>query len=149
MVGVSIVGNIFSEHEVERVMESNAHGTLSVVVIDGNGIEGLKEHQVFIDKSGEIATDLRFKFISAMSIGGIVSQREIYKRQFAHKTSKLGQQPLPITRRYCLISLISVQEVLSMKRHIDYASDRQPHLVPFDGRSDIRRMIMEHNGNEI
>lgn len=84
MVGVSIVGNIFSEHEVERVMESNAHGTLSVVVIDGNGIEGLK-----------------------------------------------------------------VQEVLSMKRHVDHASDRQPHLVPFDGRSDIRRMIMEHNGNEI
>ena len=149
MVSVSIVGNIFSEHEVERVMESNAHGTLSVVVVDGNGIEGLKEHQVFVDKSSKIATDLRFKFISAMSIGGIVSQREIYKRQFAHKASKLCQQPLPITRRYCLISLISVQEVLSMKRHVDYASDRQPHLVPLDGRSDIRRMIMEHNGNEI
>lgn len=43
MVGIAKVGDIPGEHEVECVMQGYAHGTLTVVVIDGYGIEDLEK----------------------------------------------------------------------------------------------------------
>ena len=57
MVGISIVGDVFSQNEVERIVQGDADCALAVVVINGNRIEPLEESEMIENECGQIATD--------------------------------------------------------------------------------------------
>ena len=53
MVGISIVGNVFSQNEVERIVQGDADCALAVVVINGNRIEPLEESEMIENECGQ------------------------------------------------------------------------------------------------
>lgn len=77
MIDISIVGNVFSQNEVERIVQGDADCALAVVVINGNRIEPLEESEMIENECGQIATDFRFQLYFVVSVGGVVPEREI------------------------------------------------------------------------
>ena len=128
-VGFAVIRDIFGQDKVQGVVEGYAYPALTVVVVDGNGGVFLEEVKVLEDERCEVTPDSGLKLSPIMDAGGVVSQNEGGEGQFADQSCELGEQPLPIAGGHGAITLVSVQKVFPVERHVGKAGGGQTTLV--------------------
>ena len=71
-IGVPVVRDVLREHKIQRVMQRRADSALTIVVIHGDGIEGLEIRQAIEDEQSEVPPQPRFELASAMDGRAVV-----------------------------------------------------------------------------
>ncbi len=71
-IGVPIICDVLREHKIQRIVQRRADSALPIVVIHGNGIEGLKIRQAIEDEQSEIPPQPRFELASVMDGRAVV-----------------------------------------------------------------------------
>ena len=84
-IGVPIVRDVLSEHKIQRIMQRRADSALPIVVIHGDGIEGLEIRQAIEDGQSEVPPQPRFELVSVMDGRAVVPQREKRDRKLSNK----------------------------------------------------------------
>ena len=114
-----IVRNVLREHKIQRIMQRRADSALPIVVIHGDGIEGLEIRQAIEDEQSEVPPQPRFELAPVMDGRAVVPQCE---NEIGSSRTKreIGQQALPITRGDIGIPLVAVKEVFAVKRHVGH-----------------------------
>lgn len=67
-----IICDVLREHKIQRIVQRRADSALPIVVIHGNGIEGLKIRQAIEDEQSEIPPQPRFELASVMDGRAVV-----------------------------------------------------------------------------
>lgn len=148
-IGVSIVSYIFSESKVKGIAQRYTNCPLSIIVVNGNYIEQLKIRQAIKNEQGEIAPNPRLEFLSIAGVRNAIPQNKERKWKLANEPSELSKQSLPIPRRHRRIILVAVQQIFSMERYIGKPRNRKPTFIAVDWISDIGRMVVENDSNNI
>lgn len=71
-IDVPIVCDVLREHKIQRIKQRRADSALPIVVIHGDGIEGMEIRQVIEDEQSEIPPQPRFELASVMDGRAVV-----------------------------------------------------------------------------
>lgn len=148
-IGVSIVSYIFSESKVKGIAQRYTNCPLSIIVVNGNYIEQLKIRQAIKNEQGEITPNPRLEFLSIAGVRNAIPQNKERKWKLTNEPSELSKQSLPIPRRHRRIILVAMQQIFSMERYIGKPRNRKPTFIAVDWISDIGRMVVENDRNNI
>ena len=88
-IGVPIVRNVLREHKIQRIMQRRADSALPIVVIHGDGIEGLEIRQAIEDEQSKVPPQPRFELASVMDGRAVVPQCEKRDRELSNKAGNL------------------------------------------------------------
>ena len=71
-IGAPIVCDVLREHKIQRIMQRRADSALPIVVIHGDGIEGLEIRQAIEDEQSEVPPQPHFELASVMDSRAVV-----------------------------------------------------------------------------
>lgn len=147
--GLSIDGGTLGQACAYRSMHRMRNNPLSVVVVHLYPVKLLKESKVILKESDEILFDRLGKGVYACTFALPIAQREVVEGHLLNQDVESNQIALACLNVKIIVLLVSAKDRGEMKSLFWKAGVAQSLPVFVDSFGDVRRLVVEYEGDQI